>query len=417
MSYELFIANRFLRADAVGGNGSRPAVRIAIAGIALGLAVMIIAIAVIVGFKREVRNQVVGFGGHIQVFPSEDYGIERISPSSVMRLSDETFSLLCDIDGITSVQRIATQPGIINTPAAFQGILLKGVDDTFDWDFFRSGLMDGTTLDFLPDTVRNGAVVSKAIADAMDLVVGDDFVVYFVNNNLRVRKFTVAGVYKTTFSDYDKLFIITDLEVIRSLNGWHNGEYTSLELLVDDYGKLDITASGLFMELMSVSDGGRMNYRVETIETMMPQMFDWLGMLDMNAAVILVLMLAVSGFCVISGLLILILERRQTIGLLKALGADNRSIRKIFLSQAGYLISKGLLWGNIIGLIIIALQFWFHIIPLDPEAYYVDSVPVFLTFGAWFGLNLGLGIAAFLMLIAPSYLVTKISPVEAMRFD
>lgn len=414
MSYELFVANRFLRSDALEGKGSRPAVRIAIAGIALGIAVMLIAMAVIVGFKREVRNRIVGFGGHIQVLPVAGYTANALT---LINCDDTTLALLAEAEGVASVQRIASQPGIIHTADAFQGVMLKGVDSTFNWNFFQSSLIEGVTLKALPDSITNGAVVSSAIAAAMNLSLGDDFAVYFVSNNLRVRKFCVAGIYKTTFSDYDKLYIVTDLNIIRQLNGWHGSECSSLELLVDDYSTLDFTASNVFGTLIAASGSERMRYRVETIESLMPQMFDWLDMLDTNAAVILVLMLAVSGFCVISGLLILILERRCEIGILKALGAGNSAIRRIFLAHAGYLISKGLLWGNVIGLAVIALQYFFHIIPLDPEAYYVDSVPVYLTFGAWIGLNAGLGVAAFLLLIAPSYIVTKISPVEAMRFD
>lgn len=249
----------------------------------------------------------------------------------------------------------------------------------------------------------------------MNLRVGDSFVVYIVTDGLRARKFTVAGIYQTTFADYDKLYILTDINQIQRLNHWADNQYSSLEILVNDYSRLNQTSSDLFNKIITYSHNTNILYRVETIESLTPQIFDWLAMLDMNAVVIIILMLAVSGFCVISGLLILILERSATIGLLKSLGANNWTIRRIFLTQSAYLISRGMLWGNIIGLLIVAIQYFTHIIPLDPTSYYVDHVPVYLSFSAWLLINIGLAIASILMLVGPSYFVTRISPAEAMR--
>ena len=410
-NFELFIANRFNREERDNRKMSRPAVRIAIIGIALGLAVMLLSIAVIVGFKREVRNQIIGFGSHIQIMSYNNYNSLNSEP---ITLTPQLDSLLQSTPNITDIQHIATQPGIIHTEKAFQGILLKGIDSTYNWDFFSKNLIEGS----IPHSsflTPNSSLISSSIARTMNLRIGDSFVVYIVTDGLRARKFTVAGIYQTTFADYDKLYILTDINQIQRLNHWSDNQYSSLEILVNDYSRLNQTSSDLFNKIITYSHNTNILYRVETIESLTPQIFDWLAMLDMNAVVIIILMLAVSGFCVISGLLILILERSATIGLLKSLGANNWTIRRIFLTQSAYLISRGILWGNIIGLLIIAIQYFTHIIPLDPTSYYVDHVPVYLSFSAWLLINIGLAIASILMLVGPSYFVTRISPAEAMR--
>jgi lipoprotein-releasing system permease protein len=408
--FELFIANRFNREERDNKSMSRPAVRIAIIGITLGLAIMLISIAVIVGFKREVRNQIIGFGSHIQVMSYNNYNSIQSEP---ITLTPQLDSLLKTTPNVNNLQHIATQPGIIHTEEAFQGILLKGVDSTYNWDFFSQNLIEGTTLG---DSIKNGTIISSAIAHTMNLNVGDSYTVYFASNNgLRARKFTVVGIYQTTFADYDKLYILTDISHIQRLNQWADNQFSTLEILVNDYSRLNQTSADLFNKIIIYSHNTDILYRVETIESLTPQIFDWLDMLDMNAIVIIILMLAVSGFCVISGLLILILERSATIGLLKSLGANNWTIRKIFLIQSAYLISRGMLWGNIIGLAIIAIQHFTHAIPLDPTSYYVDYVPVQLSLSRWLLINIGLAIASILMLVGPSYFVTRISPAEAMR--
>lgn len=408
--FELFIANRFNREERDNKSMSRPAVRIAIIGITLGLAVMLISISVIVGFKSEVRNQIIGFGSHIQIMSYNNYSSLQSEP---ITLTPQLDSLLKTTPNVTDIQHIATQPGIIHTEEAFQGILLKGVDSTYNWDFFSQNLIEGTTI---CDSIKNGTVISSSIAHTMNLKIGDSYTVYFASNNgLRARKFTVAGIYKTTFADYDKLYILTDISHIQRLNQWNDNQFSTLEILVKDYSRLNQTSADLFNKIIIYSHNTDILYRVETIETLTPQIFDWLAMLDMNAIVIIILMLAVSGFCVISGLLILILERSATIGLLKSLGANNWTIRKIFLTQSAYLISRGMIWGNVIGLAIIAIQYFTHAIPLDPTSYYVDHVPVQLSFPAWLLINIGLAVASILMLVGPSYFVTRISPAEAMR--
>lgn len=408
MKLEYFIAHRFSSAQS-SRNMSRPAVRIAIIGIALGLAVMLISIAVIMGFKTEVSRQIVGFGSHIQVLPP--LASSNADPQSIA-VTAGMEQRLAAVPNVASVQHIISRTGIIHTPKAFQGVILKGVDSTYQWTFFRNNTVKGVTLD--EDTASNAAMISQTVANAMQLDTGDRFNVYFVDNTLRARRLRVAGIYRTTFADYDKLYIITQLNTMQQLNGWAEGEYSSLELLVSDFGNCEQTAAEVYSALVAPAEN-RLPYRVESIRTLTPQIFDWLDMLDMNAIVILVLMIAVSGFCVISGLLILILERAATIGLFKSIGATDNTIRRIFLAQGFILISRGMLWGNLIGTGLIAIQYFTHILPLDAASYYVDHVPVCLSPWAWLAVNLTLAVAAMLMLVAPSHLVARISPAEAMR--
>ena len=389
---------------------SRPAIRIAITGVILGMAVMIIALAVIIGFKSEVRNQIAGFGSHIQILPRN---INNDPQQNFILRDDKLIEDLQKIKGIKSVQNVAQKAGIIQTESAFQGILLKGIDSTYNWTFFKKNLIEGNILPETNDSIKNGAIISSTIAKAMNLKVGDAFNTYFVTNTLRARKFIVTGIYQTTFSDYGKLFIITDLQHVRRLNNWSDDKLTSLEIIIDNYSDLDIITSEVFSTI--AFNQREIKYRVETIESLSQQIFDWLNLLDMNAIVILILMFAVSGFCTVSGLLILILERSATIGLFKAIGATNSKIRKIFLAQASYIIGKGMLWGNILGLTIIGIQYFTHIIKLDPASYYVDFVPVSLPFSMWLALNIVIGLLSIVILIAPSYFVTKIAPAEAMR--
>lgn len=411
MKFEHFIAQRLSSGLNSGKDMSHPAVRIAVMSIAVGMAVMLVAMAVVVGFKREVRNQVIGFGSHISIFSGDGY--DPVSSEAIV-VDDSIENMVLSCHNVAKLQHIVSQAGIINTPSAFQGVILKGIDHTFDWNFFEKHILSGTILK--NDTADNGAIISSAMANTLSLDLNDDFIVYFVTDRLRARRFTVRGIYETTFADYDKLYIITHLSNIRQINGFADYEYSSLELIVRDYDAVDYTAAELFSKLSVMNRNPLPKYyKVETIETLTPQIFSWLGMLDINAVVILILMLAVSGFCVISGLLILILERRPTIGLLKSLGANNSSIRKIFILQGATLVTKGTVYGNAIGLAIIAIQYFTHIIPLDPVSYYVNHVPVYLSFTTWLGLNVGMAGAAMLMLYIPTLIVTGIAPAETMQ--
>jgi len=380
----------------------RPAIVVATVGIALGLAVMLIAIAVVVGFKREVRNQVIGFGSHIQLTSIEGYDDLKevaITPT------DEYLAKLNEIGNVKAVQRIVRKPGIIQTDNAFQGVMMKGVDESYNWEFFGNRIVapSSETLQFAKGNIpfqdeNNWAIISRTMADKMELNVGDVFIVYFVGERLRARKLTVSAIYETTFAEYDKVYILTSAKMLQQLNGWEENQYSMLELLVNDWDKLAETQNSIFRSSM----GEHERYCVESIENKVPQIFEWLAMLDMNAVVILILMMMVSGFCMISGLLILILERGDTIRIFSAMGATRWSIRKMFVMHAAGMVFKGMIWGDVIGLCIIAIQYFFHIIPLDATAYYVDHVPVEFCWGWFLLVNIGMAVIGIASMVLPS---------------
>ncbi len=414
MNTPFFIAKRFQFQSTGKGRMSRPAVRVATTGIAVGLAVMLIAVAVVVGFKTEVRNQIIGFGSHIQVMSYSGFsGLEQ-SPITV---TDDLEERLHNISGIKAVQHVVQKPAIIKTDTDFQGVVLKGVDTTYNWEFFANNMVQGHRLTWENDEIGNGTILSSQLAKLLKLNVGDSFTAYFVQERVRARRLVVTGIYETNFADYDKLYLLTDIRLLQQIHGWEPEQVSNIEILIDDYDDLDLIANSVFFSVANRFDNKGQMLQSKTIQELSPMMFEWLDMLDVNALVILVLMLLVSGFLMISGLLILILERTSDIGILKAMGATNWTIRKVFLYQSAFLIGKGMFWGNVVGLLFIALQNYFHIIPLDAAIYYVKWVPVHLTLLAWLSINLGSALLSLLMLVAPSYLITRISPVKAMRFD
>lgn len=413
MNFEYFIAKR-IHFQQGKKNVSRPAVRIATIGMALGLAVMIIAVAVIIGFKKEIQDKTIGFGGHIQVINYDNNNTFEMKP---IHMDQETIDRITAIEGVTNVQRFITKPGIIKTDSDFQGIVLKGVGEEFDWDFFRSNLVKGEILNTASDTMQNNAIMSTTLAKMLGLNLGDSFFTYFIGETIRPRKFTITGLYSTDFIEYDKLYILSDIRVLSQLNGWDAEAFSGMEILIDDFQHLDRVGDAVYLTTANRFNDEGEAYFTRTIQQINPQIFGWLDLLDVNVWVILFLMLIVAGFIMISGLLILILERTNMIGILKALGSTNWSIRKIFLYHSFFLITKAMLWGNVIGLAICAIQHYTGIIPLDPEAYYVASVPVSFNWLFIILLNIGTLIASIAMMIGPSYLITKISPAKIIRYE
>ena len=394
---------------------SKPAVRIAIIGIALGLAVMMIALAVVTGFKNEVSQKVMGFGSHIQVTALTNNSTFETPPIAV---SDSLLDYLCATDGIEYGQRFATKPAILKTNEDFMGIVLKGVDSLYHWDFFQKNLIAGTLPSVNGAAISNEVLISKAMADALHLEVGNSFLSYFVQDNIRVRKFTITGIYNTGLVDFDKLFILGDIRHVQRLNGWDSTQVSGVEMTVTDLDQLEDISYAVYLRTANQFGHGYENpYYTRSIQQLQPQIFGWLSLLDMNMIVILVLMMAVAGFTMISGLLILILDKTQLIGTLKALGANNWSIRRIFLYQASFLIGKGMLWGNVIGLALCALQHYGRILKLDPSVYFVDVVPIELVPWHWLVLNIAVAIITLLMLIVPSHIIAKISPAKSIKFD
>lgn len=303
--------------------------------------------------------------------------------------------------GIRHVETFATKPGILKTETDFQGIVLKGVDRQYDWSFFQKNLKEGEVFQLDSAKRSSDVIISRYLSDLVGLKVGDSFLTYFVEEDVRARKFHITGIYETGFADYDKLFVIADIRQVKRLNGWSDDQVSGVELLVDDYGQVDSLAENLYFELMDKQDREGNTYYVRSIKELSPMIFSWLEVLDINVVVILVLMLAVAGFTMISGLLIIILERTNMIGILKALGENNRSIRKIFLYVSFFLIGKGMLWGNVIGISLCLLQSYTHLIKLDSSIYYLDAVPVDLNVVSLALLNIGTLLVSMLMMLGP----------------
>jgi len=414
MSVEFFIAQRIYKDRGKDRNVSPPAIQVAINSIAIGLAVMILSVAVVIGFKKEIREKVIGFGSHIQITNFELNPSFELKPIAV---SDTLMDSLQNRFNILRVERFATKPGIIKTPDDFQAVVFKGVDEQYNWDFFESNLIEGTLPNISPDSIQTDVLISRTIADKLNLKLGDSFTTYFVQDPPRARKFHITGIYQTYFSDYDKIFIITDIKLIRRLNQWDNDMVSGLDVYVNDYNRLKATADSLYFDLQMQKDRLNNTYLVQSIQERKREIFEWLSVLDTNVIVILVLMLVVAGFSMISGLLIIILERANMIGILKALGQNNTSIRKIFLYLSAFLIGKGLLRGNIIALSLCLIQYYFGIFKLNPEVYYLTKVPIDISILFVLIINLGTLFVTLLMLIGPSYLIANISPAKIIRYE
>lgn len=414
MNLELFIARRIHFSKEGNRQVTPPAVRIAIVGVALGLAVMILSVAIVIGFKKEVRNKVIGFGSHIQITNFDNNSSYETTPIAV---SDSLLQALQEFPGIKHIEGYATKMGILKTDSDFQGVVLKGIDTDYDWSFFRNNLKEGELLTIDPKKTSTDVIISRYLSDLLGLKLGDSILTYFVQEDVRARKFNIVGIYETGFMDYDKLFVLVDIKQIRRLNGWEKDEVSGLELLVDDYDKLDQIAEDLYFNLVEKQDRHGNTYFTRSIKEMNPMIFNWLDVLDVNVVVILILIFAVAGFTMISGLLIIILERTNMIGILKALGENNVSIRKIFLYISFFLIGKGMLWGNVVGIAICLIQSHFRIIKLDPSIYYLDAVPIDLSIVSLILLNIGTLCASMLMMLGPSYLITKIDPAKSIRFE
>ena len=414
MNLELFIARKIHFSKEGNRQVTPPAVRIAIVGVALGLAVMILSVAIVIGFKKEVRNKVIGFGSHIQITNFDNNSSYETTPIAV---SDSLLQALREFPGIKHIEGYATKMGILKTDSDFQGVVLKGIDTDYDWSFFRNNLKEGELLTIDPKKTSTDVIISRYLSDLLGLKLGDSILTYFVQEDVRARKFNIVGIYETGFMDYDKLFVLADIKQIRRLNGWEKDEVSGLELLVDDYDKLDQIAEDLYFNLVEKQDRHGNTYFTRSIKEMNPMIFNWLDVLDVNVVVILILIFAVAGFTMISGLLIIILERTNMIGILKALGENNVSIRKIFLYISFFLIGKGMLWGNVVGIAICLIQSHFRIIKLDPSIYYLDAVPIDLSIISLILLNIGTLCASMLMMLGPSYLITKIDPAKSIRFE
>ena len=415
MNTELFIAKRLYKGNLKDKKRvSTPAVSIAITAIALGLVVMILSVSIVIGFKKEIRGKVIGFGSHIQITSCEDNSSYELNPIAI---SDTLMSKITANPQIRHVQPYIIKPGIIKTDENFQGVVLKGVNNDYDWDFFKKNMIEGDIINPHDTSGINQAIISKDIANKLHLQLGDKFTAYFVQEPVRARRFDITGIYQTNFEDYDKLYILTDMNLLARLNQWEDDYASGMEVLVKDYNQLDLTTQNLFFDMAAHRDKLGNTLYTRSIKDINPIIFDWLNLLDMNVWIIIILMLIVSGFTMISGLLIIILERTNMIGILKAVGTRDYNIRKIFLYLSSFLILKGLFWGNIIALVICFAQKYLHIIKLNPEVYYTTYVPVDINLWNILIINVGTLIVSLLMMIGPSYLIAKISPAKSIKFE
>ncbi len=414
MNTEFFIARRIVTGKGTESRISRPVIRIAILGIALGLAVMLVATAIVTAFKQEVRSKVVGFGSHIQIINYDNNSSYETVPIS---MEQPFYPSLEEIPGIRHIQVFGIKAGIIKTQKEIQGVVLKGIGPDFDWSFFKKSLVDGHIFTVSDSSRTNEVLISKLLSDLLELKTGDSFIMYFVQEPPRMRKFKIAGIYETSLEDFDKTFILADIKHIQRLNNWKSDQISGFEVTVDRFRDLEWLTWVVREKVGTSITENKTRLRVENIIQKYPQIFDWLNLQDTNVWIILILMLLVAGFNMISGLLILILERMNMIGILKALGATNWNIRKIFLYQSAYLVIRGLLWGNLIGLGLCWIQYYFKLLRLNPETYYLKSVPI--NFDPWIilGLNLGTLLIIVTILILPSYLIARISPVKTIRYE
>lgn len=415
MNYPLFIARKIYNGGDKTRKVSKPAIRIATIGVAIGLAVMIISVSVVLGFKHSIRDKVIGFGSDITV---ADFLTLQGSEQYPIQINDSLIRALKSTPGIKHVQRYAYTQGILKTNDDFLGVLLKGVGPEFDSTFIHSNMIEGTLPKFSDSESHQKIVISKTIADKLNLKVGQRLFAYFINKQgVRTRKFTITGIYATNMKQFDSQICFTDLYTINKLNGWEPDQYSGAELQVNDFSQLNLATMRILNKVKNTVDHYGETYSAENITEMNPQIFSWLDLMDMNVWIILALMTAVAGVTMISGLLIIILEHTQMIGILKALGSRNRQIRHIFLWFSTFIIGKGLLLGNIIGLGCILLQKWLGLITLDPQTYYVSVVPVEINIPLIIALNLATLLICIIVLIAPSYLISHIHPAKSMHYE
>lgn len=415
MHFPLFIAKRLYNEQGDKRKVSRPAIHIATAGVAIGLAVMIMSVCVVLGFKHTIRDKVIGFGSHIQV--ADFLTLQQLEQYPIV-MDDSMVHVLKQIPGVSHVQRFAMKEGILKTDNDFLGVLFKGVGQDFDSTFIHSNMVEGSIPHFSDSISQNKILISKLMADKLRLKTGERIFAYFFDHNgVRTRRFTISGIYQTNLRKYDESIVFTDLYSAIKLNGWEHDQASGAELTVKNFEDLYQVENRIIAKVNRTVDHYGETYSSATIKELNPQIFQWLDLMDLNVWIILALMLIVAGVTMISGLLIIILERTSMIGVMKALGARNKTIRHTFLWFAIFIIGKGMIIGNIVALGVLSLQQMFGFIKLDAQTYYVSTVPV--EFNGWYilALNAATLFISIFMLVAPSYLISHIHPAKSMRYE
>lgn len=411
MDFSLFIAQRLIADKSQHKKISTPIVKIGYFSIALALIVMLISMATGIGLQRKIREKISGFNGQIQVLPFDsNTSLISLHPISV---NESLLNTLKKNNEITHIQRFANKACIIKTENDFEGVILKGVGDDYDWHFFKEYLIEGNLPHFGTET-SNEVLISKTIAQRLKVKVGNAITLWFVREDLnkppQIRKLTVTGIFDTGYLDFDNSLIISDIRHIQKLNKWQNDEVGGLEILINDFNLIPETSAHLYKNLPS-------QLNTTNILEKFPYIFEWIKMFDKNIYMIIFFMILVAGFNMITALIVLILEQTQLIGILKAMGTTNWQIRKIFLNQATYIVIRGMFWGNLIGIGLLLIQKYFHLIKLDPVTYYVNVAPVYINIIYILLLNLGVLLLSYAMMLLPSYYISKISPVKAIRFE
>ncbi len=415
MNLPLFLARRIYFTEGDRHEVSRPAIRIATIGVAIGLAVMIITVSVILGFKHTIRDKVVGFGSHIQL---TNFVTQQTAVPAPIAINDTLRRQLRTIQNIKKVECYTMAQGILKTDSDFLGVAFKGIGEDYDLTFVRQNLQEGTIPSFSNTKSSNQLVISRKMADKLHLKIGDKIYAYFIAyDDVRARRFTVCAIYQSNMKQFDDVLCLTDQRTTRRLNGWEDDQCSGAEILVHDFEQIEETNLEVAQLLKNHSDKYGETLASQTIFEAYPQIFSWLSLLDINVWIILTLMICVAGFTMVSGLLIIILERTQMIGILKALGAANITVRHTFLWFAAFIISQGLLLGDVVGIGLVVLQQQTGFVHLDPASYYVETAPMELNILIIVLLNVATLLISVFVLIAPSYLVSHIHPVKAIQFD
>jgi lipoprotein-releasing system permease protein len=403
----VFFANRLSGKDKE--NLSGPVIRISVVTIALGLAVMIIAVSVLVGFQTEIRNKVIGFGAHIRI---DNFDSNTSYEATPVSMDQPFYPGLEETEGVRHIQVFALKAGIIKTEDQMQGVVFKGIGKDFDWKFFSGNLVSGSAFE-TPDTAAsNNILISDMISRKLKLKVGDEVRMYFISGSEaqpRGRKFIISGIYETGLEEFDEVYVVGDIRIVQRLNNWDEDMVSGFEVFINNFKDLDKITEQVYQTI-------GYNLNAEPVTATYPQIFDWLRLMDINVVVILLLMILVAGITIISTLLIMILERTNMIGILKALGIKNKDLRKLFLYLTTGIIGRGLIWGNIAGTGILLLQYFTHFIPLEKESYYISYVPVSLNVTHILLINAGTFAICLLMVLIPGYIIGKITPVKAIQY-
>ncbi len=413
MSFELFIAKRLISAKDYKNSISAPIIKIAVTAIAIGIVMMLISVATGIGLKQKIREKIEAFNGHITIENLDNISAQ-VTDKPISK--DQSFyPKFTAVPEVNHIQAIATKYGIIRTATDFEAVVIKGVGTDYRWKYLKNYLTQGRLPDYSnPDKYSREILLSEYMAKRLHFKLGDKVIVYFMNNasqdRTRLVAFTIVGIFNSGFREFDKTFLIADINQVQRLNKWDKNQVGGFEVFINDFDQLDQVGGQVYKQVGSFLDA-------RTITQKYPAIFEWLSLFDFNIYLIIGIMIIVAGINMITALLVLILERTQMIGMLKALGSNDWSVRKVFLYNAAYLIGKGLFWGNLIGIGMLLVQKYFKIIPLDPSTYYVTEAPVYLSIGYILLINIGTLALCLLMLLVPSYIITKITPVKAIRFE